>query len=123
VLQQQVRSIREGKVNREARIEPPKATNYVVPANQVNRPKSEIALQQKEIKSAGKGVPPAQPAQVVVPQYVAPAGPGQAKQVVVPQHVAPAQPENPGQTVVPERVAPARPGQKDKSSYPNMRRR
>jgi len=111
VLQQQVRSIREGKVNREARIEPPKTTNYIVPANQVNRPKSEIALQQKEIKSAGRGVPPAQPAQVVVPQHVAPARPGQARQVVVPQHVAPAQPEHPGQAVVPEHVAPARPGQ------------
>jgi len=111
VLQQQVRSIREGNVNREARIEPPKTTNYIVPANEVNRPKSEIKLQQKEIKSAGRGVPPAQPAQVVVPQYVAPARPGQAKQVVVPQHVAPAQPENPGQATVPEHVAPARPGQ------------
>ena len=123
VVQERVKSIPEGKVNREARIEPPKTTNYIVPANQVNRPKSEIALQQKEIKSAGRGVPPAQPAQVVVPQYVAPARPGQAKQVVVPQHVAPAQPEHPGQAVVPEHVAPARPGQKARSSYPNMRRR
>jgi len=111
VVQQQVRSIKEGKVNREARIEPPKTTNYIVPANQVNRPKSEIAPKQKEIKSAGKGVLPAQPAQVVVPQHVAPARPGQGKQVVVPQHVAPAQPEHPGQAVVPEHVAPARPGQ------------
>jgi hypothetical protein len=111
VVQQQVRSIKEGKVNREARIESPKTTNYIVPANQVNRPKSEIAPKQKEIKSAGKGVLPAQRAQVVVPQHVAPARPGQAKQVVVPQHVAPAQPEHPGQAVVPEHVAPARPGQ------------
>ena len=76
VLQQQVKSIKEGKVNREARIEPPKTTNYIVPANQVNRPKSEIKLQQREIKSSGRGVPPAQPAQVVVPQHAAPAGPG-----------------------------------------------
>jgi hypothetical protein len=112
VVQEKVKSIPEGKVNREARIEPPKTTNYIVPANQVNRPKSEIKLQQKEIKSTGKGVPPAaQPALVVVPQYVAPARPGQAKQVVVPQHVAPAQPEQPGQAVVPEHLAPARPGQ------------
>ena len=112
VVQERVKSIPEGKVNREARIEPPKTTNYIVPANQVNRPKSEIKLQQREIKSAGKGVAPAaQPAQVVVPQYVAPARPGQPKQVVVPQHVAPAQPEQPGQAVVPEHVAPAKPGQ------------
>jgi hypothetical protein len=119
VVQERVKSIPEGKVNREARIEPPKTTNYIVPANQVNRPKSEIKLQQKEIKGAGKGVPPAaQPALVVVPQYVAPARPGQAKQVVVPQHVAPAKPELPGQAVVPEHVAPARPGQIGKVVIP-----
>jgi hypothetical protein len=113
VVQEQVKSTKEGKVNREARVEPPKTTSYIVPANEVNRPKSEVKLQQKEIKSAGKGVlPTAQPAQVVVPSYVAPARPGQAKQVVVPQHVAPIQPERPGQAVVPEHVAPARPGQK-----------
>jgi len=119
VVQERVKSIPEGKVNREARIEPPKTTNYIVPANQVNRPKSEIKLQQKEIKSAGKGVQPAaQPALVVVPQYVAPARPGQAKQVVVPQHVAPAQPEHPGQAVVPEHMAPASPGQVKKVVIP-----
>jgi len=118
VVQQQARSVREGKVNREARVEAPRSANYVVPANQVNRPKSEIALQQKEIKRSGGGVPPAQPAQVVVPRYVAPARPGQAKQVVVPEHVAPAQPERPSQAVVPEHVAPARPGQKGQVVIP-----
>jgi len=111
VVQQQVKSIKQGKVNREARIEQPKTTNYIVPANQVNRPKSEIALQQREIKGAARGVPPAQPAQVVVPQHVAPAKPGQARQVVIPQHVAPAQPEHSSQAMVPEHVAPARAGQ------------
>jgi len=118
VLQQQAKTIREGKVNREARIEPPKTTNYIVPANQMTRPKSEIALQQKEIKSAGKGVPPAQPAQIVIPEHVAPAKPGSAKQVVVPQHLAPTQPEHPGQAVVPEHLAPARPGQKGQVVIP-----
>jgi len=54
VVQERVKSIPEGKVNREARIEPPKTTNYIVPANQVNRPKSEIKLQQREIKTSGK---------------------------------------------------------------------
>jgi hypothetical protein len=112
VVQGRVKNTKEGKVNREARIEPPKSTDYIVPANQVNRPKSEMALQQKEIKSAGRGVPPAQPAQVVVPQHVAPARPGQAKQVVVPEHVAPAKPEDPSQAVVPEYGAPAKPGRK-----------
>ncbi len=110
LLQQQVKSIKQGRVNREARIEQPKTTNYIVPANEVNRPKSEIKLPQREIRGAGRGVLPAQPAQVVVPKHVAPARPGQSKQVVVPQHVAPAQPEHPSQAVVPEHVAPARPG-------------
>jgi hypothetical protein len=118
VLQQQVKNIKQGKVNREVRIEQPKTTNYIVPANQVNRPKSEIKLQQREIKSAGRRVPPAKPAQVVVPQYVAPARPGQAKQVVVPQHVAPAKPEHPSQAVVPEHIAPARPGQIGRVAIP-----
>jgi hypothetical protein len=111
VVQQQVKRIREGKINREARIESPKTTNYIVPADQANRPKSEIKLQQKEIKSSVKVAPKVQPAQVVVPQYVAPAKPGQARQVVVPQHTAPAQPEHPSQAVVPEHVAPVKQGQ------------
>ena len=54
VLQERVKSIPEGRVNRETRIEAPKGTNYIVPANEVNRPKSEIKLQQREIKTSGK---------------------------------------------------------------------
>lgn len=117
-VRQQVRNVKEGKVNREARIEPPKAVNYIVPANEVNRPKSEIKLQQREIKSAKKGIPPVQPAQVVVPRHVAPARPGQKKQVVVPEHVAPAQPEHPSQAVIPEHAAPVRPGRVGKVVIP-----
>lgn len=49
-IDQQVKSMKEGRINREARIQEPRATNYIVPANEVNRPKSEIRLQQKEIK-------------------------------------------------------------------------
>ncbi len=118
VIEKQVKAIQEGKINREARIQQPKTTNYIVPASQVNRPKSEIKLQQKEIKGAGKGVQPGKPAQVLVPKYVAPARPGQTKQVVVPQHIAPAQTEGRNQAVVPEHVAPARPGQKGKVTIP-----
>ena len=51
-VQSRAKGIKEGRVSREARIEPPKSTNYIVPANQVNQPKPEIALQKKEIKSA-----------------------------------------------------------------------
>ena len=56
VLQERVKSIPEGRVNREARNEASKVTNYIVPASEVNRPKSEIKLQQREIKTSGKPV-------------------------------------------------------------------
>jgi hypothetical protein len=69
VVQERVKSIPEGKVNREVQIEAPKGTNYIVPANEVNRPKSEIKLQQREIKTSGKPVqeekPTAKPGRVV----------------------------------------------------------
>jgi hypothetical protein len=69
VVQERVKSIPEGKVNRKAWIEAPKVTNYIVPAGDVNRPKSEIKLQQKEIKTSGKPVqrekPGAKPERVV----------------------------------------------------------
>jgi hypothetical protein len=120
VVQQQVRSIPEGRVNREARIEPPKTTNYIVPANQVNRPKSEIALQQKEIKSAGRGVPPAQPAQVVKPEP-------QPGQPAAPKRVAPAKPVPPPQVrppqqpaAKPEQVRPARPAATPQPAQPQQ---
>ena len=62
VVQERVKSIPEGKVNREVRIEAPKVTNYIVPASEVNRPKSEIKLQQREIKSPGVAAKPEKPA-------------------------------------------------------------
>jgi len=135
VVQQQVKGIKEGKVNREARITPPKTTNYIVPVNQVNRPKSEMALKQKEIKSTGKAVAPAQPSRVAAPEKAPPARPGQpasparvvgpeqtkaakpakpgqpvpSGQVVVPRHVAPARPGQPASVVIPQHTAPAKP--------------
>ena len=54
VLQQQVKTIKEGKVNREASIQQPKVTNFIVPASEVNKPKSEIRLQQREIRRAAR---------------------------------------------------------------------
>jgi hypothetical protein len=53
-LQKQVISIRNGKINRDERIEAPRAANYLVPVQEVNRPKSEIKLQQREIKNRAK---------------------------------------------------------------------
>ena len=127
VVQEQVKSIKEGKVNREARIEAPKSTNYIVPTNEVNRPKSEIKLQQKEIKSAGKGVviPPGvvgkpdpasvQPGQPVAkPEPLAPAKPGEKSRTVEkPARAAPARPGQSKEVVVPKPVAPAKPGEKE----------
>jgi len=101
VVQERVKSLPEGRVNREARIEAPKVTNYIVPANEVNRPKSEIKLQQREIKTSGKPGQQEKPGQ--------PAGP---------ERVSPAKPAQPGQPAArPERVAPAKPAEKgvDKS--------
>jgi hypothetical protein len=86
VVQERVKSIPEGKVNREARIEPPKTTNYIVPANQVNRPKSEIKLQQKEIKTSGKPGQPEKPA--VKPERVVPPKPTE-KAIEKPREVKP----------------------------------
>jgi len=54
VLQQQVRTIKEGKVNRDTRIQQPKITNFIVPSSEVNKPKSEIRLQQREIRRAAR---------------------------------------------------------------------
>ena len=106
VVREQVKKIKEGKVNREARIETPKSTNHIVPANEVNKPKSEIKLQKKEIKTGGKRVQPAGPQQVI------PAQP--EKPVAKPERVMPVKPsqqEKPAQPARPERVIPEIPAQ------------
>ena len=103
LLQERVKAIPEGRVNREARIEAPRATNYIVPAGEVNRPKSEMRLQQKEIRSRGEGTVGARPG--------VPAKPEQ-QPAARPERVAPARPsppEQPGQPARPERVSPAKP--------------
>jgi hypothetical protein len=61
----------------------------------------------KDIKRSGKGIPPAQPAQVVVPKYVAPARRGQIDKVVIPEHATPVRP---GKKEKPE----TEPGQQEK---------
>jgi hypothetical protein len=138
-VQEQVKSAKEGRVNREARIETPKSTSYIVPANDVNRPKSEIRLPQREIKGDGKGTPRVQPGTVVKPEpqpgppaakpeRVVPARPGQQPQPVQPgqptskpERVAPARPVPPPQPAPPpERVVPARPGQQPQPVQPGQ---
>ena len=134
VVQQRVKSIPEGRVNREVRIETPKVTNHIVPVSEVNRPKSEIKLQQKEIRSRGEGTavarpgvaakPEQQPAQPVArPERVAPARPGQQQerpvQPAAPERVVPVKPAQPEQPAArPERVAPARPSQQERPVQP-----
>ena len=119
MVQKRARSIKEGRVNREARIEPPKSTNYIVPAKEVNRPKSEIKLQQREIKSSRRGAQQVQPGQPARPERVSPAKPGQTGQPAArPERVAPAkrsQQQKPGQPekAQPKRVAPEKSGQQE----------
>jgi hypothetical protein len=117
VVQERAKSTKEGTVNREARIEPPKSTNYIVPANEVNRPKSEIKLQQREIKSSGRGAQQVQPGQAGGPERVSPPKPAQPEKTR-PERVAPAKPsqqEKPGQPAGPERVSPPKPAQPEKA--------
>ena len=118
VVQERIKSIPEGRVNREARIEAPKVTNLIVPAREVNRPKSEIKLQQREIKSPGvTAKPEQQPAQPGQPaarrERVAPARPSQQEKPVQPagpERVSPAKPAQPEQPAArPERMAPVKP--------------
>jgi hypothetical protein len=139
-LGQQVKNIRQGNVNQEARVSQPKMTNYIVPASQMNRPKSEVTLQQREVKTAGQGAgvrpgpqgQPGRPAgsastppsprpapQVSKPQGAPPRPPQpegnvQAQKAAPPtpkpQAVAPAQKAAPPPPK-PQAVAPARPGQ------------
>jgi hypothetical protein len=115
VAQERVKSIPEGKVNGEAKIEPPKSTNYIVPAKDVNRPKSEIKLQQREIKSSRGGAQQVQPGQPARPERMSPAKPAQPGQPAArPERVAPAKPaqqEKPGQPAGPDQVSPAKPAQ------------
>jgi hypothetical protein len=104
VLQQQVKRAPKGKINRESRVALPKITNRIVPAKEVNRPKSEIQFQQKEIKRRGEGATGTRPGQIGRPQRQ-PLRPEQA----APERVKPARPalqEKPGRTGEPERVAP-----------------
>jgi hypothetical protein len=120
VVQERVKSIPEGRVNREARIEAPKVTNYIVPVREVNRPKAEIKFPQREVKTGGKLGQPEQPA--ARPERVAPAKPNEQKKAVqpaVPARVSPVKPAQPEQPAArPERAAPAKPNEQKKAVQP-----
>ena len=103
-IQERAKNARQGSFNREARIQPPRSTNYIVPANEVNRPKSEIKLQQRAIKS-GPAVQKARPDSDRV-EPARPAQPEPARQ----ERAIPAKPAQPEQSR-PERAIPAKPAQ------------
>jgi hypothetical protein len=127
-VRQQVKKIKEGKVDREARIEAPKSTNYIVPVTEMNKPETEIKLQRREIKSVEKPeqVPapkqvipekPAEPEKAARPERAAPVKPRQAEkpeQVPAPKQVIPEKPAEPEKAARPERTAPVRPDQAGK---------
>ncbi len=123
-LGQQVKNIHQGNVVQGARVPQPKMTNYIVPAAQVNRPISEVALQQREVKTSGKapGVRPGPQAPPGRPAGPAPAPPPASRPiqpVQKPQGPPPAPPQQSNVQVqkagppapTPQGVAPARPGQ------------
>ena len=72
-LEQQMKKLPEGKINRGARIEQPKMADRIVPAGDVNKPKSEVKFEQREIRGPGKGGPQVPPGKVGGPR----AEPGQ----------------------------------------------
>ncbi|MFH1161073.1 MAG: DUF6600 domain-containing protein [bacterium] len=118
VLQERLKAIPEGKVNREVRVEQPRGTDHIVPAKEVNRPKSELKLPQREIKGGGvRGVPSVEPGQPAKPtERMMPARPAQPAQPSPRTgRVAPTKPVKPVQPTQPakpsERVLPARPVQ------------
>ena len=109
-VQEQAKNIRQGSFNREARIQPPRSTNYIVPTDEVNRPKSEIKLQQREIRSGGPSAERIRPDS----DRVEPARPVQPEQPR-PERVTPAMPAQPAQPRS-ERIEPSRPSQPRQAS-------
>jgi hypothetical protein len=124
-VQERVKGIPEGRINREARIDQPRVTNPIVPAREVNRPKAEIKIQEKEIKKRGEGGAEISPTGIGKPgppseRSGQPGPPAQKPERVVPERPAqqqkPVQPERPAQR--PERVTPAKPAQVDRPAPP-----
>ncbi len=111
VLRERVKAIPQGRASRGARIEQPKIPNYIVPANEVNRPKSEMKFQQREIK---KGLAPAKPISPHPPktEAVTPAKPVLTRppkpEAVTPAKPVPSRPSKP-EVVTPTKPVPTRP--------------
>ena len=128
VIQERVKGIPEGRINREVLIDQPRITNHIVPAREINQPIANIKLQQREIKKRGDGGAEISPSGVGRPtppseRSVQPVPPAQRPERTAP--VKPAQadrPVPPGQPKQrPERTAPERPAQADRSVPPAQR--
>jgi hypothetical protein len=124
-VQERVRAIPEGKVDRGAQVDQPRVTNYIVPAGEPDRAKSGIKPQ--PAPQSGRMTPkrPGLPEQPVSPQTprVRPpsAPPGQPGQPGGPVRARPARPVQPGQpTPQPERTAPVRPIQPLQPVHPGQ---
>ena len=125
VIQERVKGIPEGRINREVLIDQPRTTNHIVPAREVNQPIANIKLQQREIKKRGEG------GAEITPLGVGRSGPPSERSVQPvppaqrPERAAPVQPTQadkpvpPGQPKQrPERVTPERPAQADRPVPP-----
>jgi hypothetical protein len=139
VLQERLKAIPKGRINREVRVEQPRGANHIVPTKEVNRPKAGIQLPQREIKGGGRGVPSVEPGQAAKPsERVIPSRPAQHEKTQPrTERVAPMQSAQQGQSVKPseqviperlaqpeqqaprtERVVPARPSQQGQPVKP-----
>jgi hypothetical protein len=122
-IQQQVKNAREGKVNRNVKIEAPKATNYIVPSSEANRPKSEVKFQQKEIRLRGRSAqgatnrseqqPVQQPGQTMTPSQ---SGQMQKPAVQPDRYSIPASPAQRERTETQPGAVPSRETQKEKTT-------
>lgn len=109
IVRENVRTVQEGKINREAKIQQPRVTNYIVPANEINLPKNQIKLQQRDIRKTAQEQPGATPKPAAKPgkaQEDTPSKPSPQIQGITPPKPAP----KPEGTVTPPK--PGRPSPK-----------
>ena len=109
MVRERVKGTPEGKVNDAARIAQPRVTNFIGPVGEVNRPKGEGALQQRQPAPQPERVMPKRPTQPVQP--VVPGKPSVRSGPAAPERRP--QPVPPGQSEGAARVRPAIPAQSE----------
>ena len=121
-LQERVKGLPEGKINREVRIESPRITNHIVPVRDVNKPAADLKLPKRESKKQGVGGAETRPVEIGRPGKPAerPLQPAPKPERLTP--ASPPQPENPLPAAPkPERVAPIKPIQVERTVQPPAR--